>query len=47
MAYYIIFFDHHGKVIDVVKYSENEYEDYISHVNRLKADGSEFQHGYF
>ena len=46
MAYYIIFF-HNDSVIDVIRYSEAEYEDYMKHVYRLEQSYVNFQHGYF
>ena len=46
MAYYIIFFDHHGKVNDVVRFYEEEYSDYLQYLNTI-PDTTIFQHGYF
>lgn len=47
MAYYIIFFNNHAEVIDVVRYSTEEYEDFLKHLDRLKTDNSKIQYGYF
>ena len=46
MAYYIILF-YSDKVINVIRYSEDEYEDYIKNVHKLKDTYVDFQHGYF
>lgn len=46
MAYYIIFF-HNEKVINVLRYSEDEYEDYMKNVHKLKGTYVNIQHGHF
>lgn len=46
MGLYIIVFDG-DKVINVTKYSESEYQDYMLHVSELEKNGTVFQHGYF
>ena len=47
MAYYIMFFNEAGKVTDVVRYAECEYDEYIKHLDRLKTDQCKIQYGYF
>ena len=47
MAYYIVYFNDFGKVIDVIKYSESEYSDYMARVLKLSQTSEIFQHGYF
>lgn len=46
MAYYIIYFDG-AKVIDVSKYSENEYDEYIYRRDECIRCNVQIQFGYF
>lgn len=47
MAYYIVYFDGFNKVMDVVKYSENDYEQYMKDVAKAIEDCKIVQYGYF
>ncbi len=51
MAYYIIYFDNFGKVVDISRYSESEYSEYDRRVSQLLSDtvlqDIKFQCGYF
>lgn len=47
MAYYIVYFDGFNKVIDVCKYSESEYEEYMKAVALAIRQHEIIQYGYF
>ncbi len=51
MAYYIIYFNNSGKVIDVSRYTESEYHEYTCRVHQLQNDpnlqDAKYQCGYF
>lgn len=47
MAYYIVYFGAFDTVIDVCKYSENEYEEYLKAVSKAQAVKQQIQYGYF
>lgn len=47
MAYYIVYFDGFNKVVDVVKYSENDYDEYMKDVAKAIENHLIIQYGYF
>lgn len=47
MAYYIVYFGAFDTVIDIVRYSENEHDDYLKAVEKAKAAKEQIQYGYF
>lgn len=47
MASYIVYFDYENNIIDVSRFAECEYEDYLKHLDAAINRGDKIQHGYF
>lgn len=47
MAYYIIYFNNYGSVINVIRFDESEYEEYKNKISEAVQKDQEIQYGYY